>query len=527
MKRFKKLTALLVALAMMVALVPSVFAEETAATPKISTTADDTHTYSVYQILKGDVSGSTLSNVELGQNAELNEYTADDESEKKYTLEEFLNALTALGSNATDDEVLTVIDTYVTISGSPIKTVTKDSPAEVPAGYYRIVDQKGSIGDDDAYTKYITQVVGDITITRKTDKPSVEKKVYDDQYKSDDDFGTGYNDVADYDLGETHEYHLIGLIPDMTYYDKYTYIFHDTLSKGLTLDSESIKVYISDDKIWDENDLDVTSYFTKDVGEYDATDGTTFSVSVSNLKSVTGVKAEKYIIVKYTAKLNENAVIGGAGNPNNVYLEYSNNPNDGGQGTTTTPKDYVVVFTYTFKGTKVDGDDPETVLTTAEFKLQNTTEGSPDYGKWAVVDANGKLTGWSTDGTALKTTNGGTFTIIGLDAGTYKLRETTTPPGYNTMADKTLVITTNNKNTQSWNGEATVLENISLKIDDNTAEDGVVKTGTVSATIENYQGSTLPSTGGIGTTIFYTIGGIMVVAAVVLLITKKRMKTTK
>ncbi len=208
-------------------------------------------------------------------------------------------------------------------------------------------------------------------------------------------------------------------------------------------------------------------------------------------------------------ELNENAVIGAEGNPNKVYLEYSNNPNDSGEGdnnTGNTPEDIVIVFTYKVVVNKVDqAGNP---LEGATFELFKNVNGA-----------------WVSQGTCVAAANGDSFTASwkGLDDGEYKLVETVTPNGYNTMADVEFTVTANHEIV--WNGEGTAF--VSLSGDGLTGEVITSTTGTLSSDIVNQKGSELPETGGIGTTIFYAVGGALVLAAAVLFVTKKRMGTAE
>ena len=202
-------------------------------------------------------------------------------------------------------------------------------------------------------------------------------------------------------------------------------------------------------------------------------------------------------------------------------MEYSNNPNQGGNGDTgKTPEDKVIVFTYKLDVTKVDATDNNTKLENAEFKLHNAA------GKWATVNTEGRITGWvdsETDGAILKSNAQGHFEVIGLDHGTYYLKETKAPAQYNILANEVeFVINATTSNVQDWAGEADkALTAIEIKVGENTTT-GNKEQGSVGITVENKKGSQLPSTGGIGTTIFYVVGGILMVGAAVLLITKRR-----
>ena len=200
---------------------------------------------------------------------------------------------------------------------------------------------------------------------------------------------------------------------------------------------------------------------------------------------------------------------GGAGNPNTVTLTYSNDPNPGGTGTGVTPQDKVTVFTYRLVVDKVDeANDP---LPNAGFTLYK----KDSAGVWPTI----------------KTYAGGadtSFTFSGLDDGEYKLEESTVPTGYNKMEDLIFTISAEhdassaNPQLTSLNGATADGQIITLA---GTQQASVsLSTGTISATIVNKTGAVLPTTGGIGTTIFYVVGGLFAVFAAVMLITKRRMK---
>ena len=213
----------------------------------------------------------------------------------------------------------------------------------------------------------------------------------------------------------------------------------------------------------------------------------------------------------YTATLNEGATIGGAGNPNTVHLEYSNNLNQGGEGDTgKTSENKVTVFTFQLNIDKKDEkNQPLKGAGFTLYKYDADAEGE-EADKWSLV------------GTEIKGEDLTSFTWEGLDAGRYKLVESTTPSGYNTMEDIEFTITADLSNEPA---SVTAL-NVAVTENPNLAEQPVMSTdrdsGTISSTVVNESGAQLPSTGGIGTTIFYVVGGVLVVRAVVLLIAKRR-----
>ena len=505
MKHIKKLASLLLVLVMVFALATTAFAEETTYSITINNSAKD-HTYEAYQIFTGDLSGTTLSNIVWGSGvSEAGQTALGDAAAKAETLK----------TEADAKAFAKAVAPYLTTAAGSANTVTdgKYVISGLAAGYYLVKDQDGSLtGDADAYTEYIIKVVSDTTATPKSSVPTVEKKVKD----TNDSTGvtSDWQDSADYDIGDSIPFQLKAtLANNVSSYTTYKVVFHDTLSKGLTYNNDA-KVYIGGTET---NGFTVTATVNAD-------GTTTLTVSCDDVKAL-GAGNSSVITVEYTAKLNENAVLGSAGNPNEVYLEYSNNPNKSEKGnneTGETPKDVVIVFTYKTIINKVDSENKP--LTGAAFKLEKLIKGK-----------DGAADTWTTvkEFTVDETTT--SFTFSGLDDGQYKLTETKTPAGYNTIdpiyfvieathdvtADAPTLKTLNayltdangNKQTEMKDGESV---NIDLGTVDLTA-------GSITTTVVNKSGSELPSTGGIGTTIFYVLGGVLVLAAVVLLVTKKRM----
>ena len=219
------------------------------------------------------------------------------------------------------------------------------------------------------------------------------------------------------------------------------------------------------------------------------------------------VSADSKITVEFTAKLNEKAVIGSAGNPNEAKLEFSNNPYDE-KDHTSTPWDKVTVFTYKIIANKVN--EKGVALDGAGFTLYK-------YVKGEYVPVSNEIKGVTT------------FTFSGIDAGKYKLVETTVPTDYNKAPDLEFeVVATYDTNSadptltklEVKNSEGQVIsgENMTFTVNE--------KAGSVTTDVVNKSGTELPSTGGIGRTIFYVVGGTVMAAAAILLVVKRRMKNS-
>lgn len=484
MKAMKKLCAVVLSVIMAVVMaVPAFAAEET----YIITAPDNGHTYEVYQIFTGSYAEGILSNVKWGQNG--------TGTEGEAVSSEIITELT--GTTGSDTEKLAVISKYVNLESNEFGTVAAGGTLNVPGGYYLIKDVDGALeGKEDAYTHFIVEVVGNVTITPKADVPEFEKKVED----TNDTTGetSGWQDSADYDIGDKVPFQLKGTVADnYDDYKVYQFIFHDQESDGLTFDESSVKVYVDGNEI--------TTGFRV---ESPAADGHTFDVIFDDLKAISSVHNGSVITVEYESTLNENAVIGSAGNPNTANLEFSNNPNDEQGGETgETPDDKVIVFTFKTIINKVDGENKP--LTGAEFTLEKKIKEDTAEGgfHWEAVDV-------------VKNDAGTAFTFSGLDDGDYRLTETVTPAGYNTIAPIEFTITaehevvSDNPSLTSLNGNATTGE---IEFTPSVPD------GSLSADVVNQSGATLPETGGIGTTIFYLVGGLLVVGAGILLITRKRM----
>lgn len=373
----------------------------------------------------------------------------------------------------------------------------------IEQGYWMIADVT-SLSGNEANSLVMVNTMGqdNVTINPKTALPTVEKKVKDIEDSEDGDIKDNpWHDSADHDIGDTVPFKLTGTLPsNAQYYLSYTMIFHDQLSDGLTFDKDSVKVLMYDTKHKADVDTDLNDA-TKDVTDNfvvttdNLDDNCTFEVGCENVFSIEGVTKDTAFIVYYEATLNENAVIGSAGNPNEVYMEFSNNPY--GEGTGETEKDKVTVFTYKLVVNKTDSHGHK--LEGAGFTLYKKD-----------VAGNYNALGNELTGNAMTT-----FTWVGLDDGDYKLVETTVPAGYNKMSDIVFSVSAEHSETDG--------EPVLISLDGGLMGTGDITIGTIEEDIVNNTGTILPETGAKGTMWLITGSAILIIAAAVFMITRKKM----
>ena len=538
----KKLLSILLALTLILSMSAVALAAENGNTTMSITGSD--RVYNGYQLLtltvslKGDEhhpEGCDGNHTDDGYNYA---YSVNDKYRAILQAETFANAGASLwgankpadASGATDAQILEHLSKQSSDSGDTFGTLRSladriymaiktaglapdaediQDTASISQGYWMFADVTDLEGEYDANSLVMVDTKGesDITVTPKVAMPPIEKKVKDIEDSEDGDISDNpWHDSADHDIdGAAIPFKLTAAPPNnAAYYSTYELIFHDTMSAGLTLDKSSFKVYIYDSKYkadvdTDLNDhvADVTDYFT--ITTEGLTDGCTFEVSCKNILAIPGVHKDTAFVVYYEASLNENAVIGAAGNPNEVKLEFSNNPYE--EGTGLTEPDKVTVFTYQLTVNKTDSHGH--ALAGAGFTLykKNVTGEYVAIGDELKVDA---------DGNALTT-----FTWKGLDDGDYKLMETTVPEGYNALADVLFTI--------SAAHEETADDPKLLSLDGGLMGTGEVTTGIITKDIVNQTGTVLPETGAKGTFLLITASTMFVMIAVVFMVTRKKM----
>ena len=505
-KAMKKLMAALLAVAMVCAMAIPAFAAAGTEVPgsKVNVT---NHNFEAYQIFsaKLDSTKNKLSDVEWGEGVKGADLLAALKTAT--TLGDFGNCESASDVakilEAFSTEQATKFAAFVANGYLATTKIAGTGTIELPsAGYYLIKDVTEVEGEYDASNLTLLLVSGAETVTPqvKTDIPTLQKKVKD----KNDSAGTttDWQDSADYDIGDIIPYQLTATLGNVSNFDTYYVEFVDTMDHLTYRNITSVKV---GDK-------------TLSAGEYSSnwdSANKKLTVSIDNVKAF-GATNGSTITVEYTAILDSDAVLGSTGNPNEAYLVFSNNPNGDGKGKTAPDKN--IVFTYKVVANKVDQDG--IALPGAAFALYKKLPAVPTDGTSHIMEGDDAYA-------PVKELNVGengevedkkltTFEWTGIDDGEYMIKEIITPAGYNSIEPIKFTVTADHQ-----------IEADDPKLTELTGGDkftGSVDHSTLTIEIQNRMGSTLPGTGGIGTTIFYVVGGGLMVAAAILLITKKRME---
>ena len=472
MRNAKKLASLLLALAMLLTLSVNVFAAgETG-----SITIDNAvvgQTYTIYRILDLESYDKDNGAYAYKTNTAWAGFVSSESIKDKYLATNELGYVTwVAGADAAAFAKLAqkyAADNSIGNQGSTTATSTTVEFKNLPLGYYLVDSTMGTLCALDTTNP-------DVTMKEKNAAPTNEKKVEED---SNHRFG----DKNDADIGQTVNFK--STITAQA--GAQNYVFHDEMSAGLTFDSVT-GITLNGNAVGAAN----YTVKTTELGD-DCTFHVVFTQGFCNT-----LKGNDSIVISYTATVNENAVIGGEGNPNESKIEYG----ESGK-TTTTPPSQTKTYTWEFGVFKYEmKDGKETARSGAKFVLYKTEEEKTLY---AQADENYKITGWTEDKTLAKvfvSPDNGKFTISGLDSDTYYLEEIEAPAGYNVLKEPVTVTITN---------EGKV----------NVSEEN--PNGVTEVKVLNQTGAELPSTGGAGTTAFYVVGSVLVLAAVVLLVTRKRM----
>lgn len=571
MKRTKTLLCFLLAVVMTLALSTASFAAARTYTITVNNSNDSIsmvgNTYSAYKLFNVTYSDSkdayAYTVTDDFANFEYSYKTTENEQEvtKIVKGESLINYLASLANDSdaldTFAEVALKYATKNNIAAAGFVTAKNAATATInvpTAGYYLVAGSATSTADENQSVVAacaLTTTDPDATVTVKADVPSIDKNIVED----DDEVKANTASI-----GDKVEYKIDTAVPNMKGYEKYYFVIDDTMSEGLTY-NEDLTVKLGDSTLRENKDYTVTSTVN--------TDGTTSLKVVFKNFIQYKEKANTAITVEYSATINQNANLSATeGNTNDVTLTYSNNPNSSGTGdsdtpgegdaTGKTPTSETKTYVTGIQISKVDGQDTTKLLAGAKFQITGISqkivltnkemykaiEGEPAegtkvyymlkdgtytdveavtdksndkydsttqmYEKVSVVTKNTVATEINTVG---YTNAQGVLTFEGLSTGTYTITELVAPNGYNLLKDPVTITITDNATltNASWtvkNGDTALVAN-----DDNHF---VVQ-------VKNNKGTELPSTGGIGTTLFYVIGGLLVVAAGIILVTKKRM----
>ncbi len=659
MKKLAKVLSLALVLVMVLSLGGNAWADGHTITIKVPTNDKAAHTFNAYQIFTGtieqgdaaaadtftdetsgtsvypdrtlfnaqwgsaltgstDVGSKTLREsfvkrlVDTGNAAFAALVSQDGEGNKVYSTDaaDVAEAIGTIGDITGATDLSSLIARFIAYNNiHPIKTAGRTSGAEqvalteLPDGYYFIEDTVAS-GETKPYaiSRYILQLLSDVTLKSKTEVPSSNKKVDDKNDSSTSEDAVTWQDSADYDVGDTIPYKLTAFIPVNVFdtYDWYNLAFYDDMCEGLTFNSDAkVTAYQiagtipEDGRITKADRITGTALYLDDVdidaetknvdsaiGDSSYTNGNKYRFDLGNMLDYNGDyyldldnpplnATAAYVVVEvaYTATLNDNAKINAAGNPNKSHIEFSNNPNDN-SAKGTTPDDEVTVFTFKAVINKVDGNNQP--LNTAGFRFDKLlasykvtaedvankvyiVDGTKKYlldkpedgkaytktSKGAIIqveeakkdsDGNTAVTQTAFAANDLlenvyvtipldHTASTNVFTTHKIDAGTYQITETVTPDGYNPIEPFALELVATHSET-SDTPELTAVSAQGWTLNENWETEN--DTYTVTKNVVNRSGAELPSTGGVGTTLFYVFGSMLVIAAAVYFVTKKR-----
>lgn len=473
--------------------------------------------------LNGDAAGAPTTDAEIIDYITKNVASNDSTDATKVTARKFAETVRTKITS----------DPSITADKTTTKTESQDAQfTNMDQGYYLIVQTAAASADGNTMSQVILDTHGQSAtkVTVKKDSVSLTKKVQENQDGVDNPAADNWQDGADYNIGDMVPFQLTGTLPtDYANYNAYKYVFHDSASNGLTfnVNNAELKVYAVNGDTKTElkkaaDASDATGYNVIATG----LTGETFQVQFTNLKQAQAAESSETvtinkdtkIVVEYKAKLNNDAKRGAMGNPNEAWLEFSNDQYNTGEGSPTgkTPHDKVIVFTFDIVVNKYKNQvDAQHKLNNAGFTLYKSTDGT----SWTKAQ---ELKNDAND------TN--VFQFTGLDSGYYKIVETKVPDGF-TKADDLIFKVVATYVTDSATPGFTKLE---VQKIDGTVISGDGKTFTISAKdgsdnaqintdIVNKSGSQLPSTGGMGTVLLYVAGiAVFVLAGATLVMALRR-----
>ena len=478
MKKIKQILTTILVFILTFAGLPVVSADTTY-TIQLSGTSEG-HLYEVYHIFSGTLDASnTLTNIEWGPGVTGAGRTHfGDASDKAASLSGKQNDSAEAKAFAQE------LNQY--LSGAGVTNVKSQQGTTtisgLKPGYYLIKDRSDTLENKKghAYTSFMLQVAKDTTVAVKADVPTLTKQVQANGSQN-------YTAATEYRIGQSIPFQITATLPsNYADFPLYKFTIKDTIPVGMTYNND-VRVYLQEGG----TEKDISTFFPISYT------GNVITITPGDLKYVQGVKVSSKIVIRYTARLNDDAVMGALGNPNIANLTYSNNPNGNNSSTAETPDTKANVYTYQLKLNKVK--ENQEALAGAGFTLYK------------------KVNNQYTEIKKFKAGSDSTFDFKGLDSGDYKLVESTIPSGYNAMKD----IEFNISGTIDSTGDLTNLTATSATASFETD----VNTGIITLKVVNKQGALLPNTGGIGTTILYLVGTSLVLGAGLLYVVKKRVST--
>ena len=583
MKKTKRLAAAIAAMAMAFSMATMTSFATEQEDPKAATTtvkadsAASDHTFKAYPIFLGPVEDGTLLDAQVGATFTLDQIRTAAGITTEAELGDVLTVLEGIQSNS--DAALAFAKKLAANVGDNTAGGTlldKDGEA-LATGYYLILEKNGT--DNNVLTANILKVVGGetLTVSAKTDAPTLVKKVGEEKATLDNDYGASgdykFNDVADHSVTEVVPFKLFGTMPaNLASYDHYMYKITDTYDDGLTIDPATVVVKIDGTPVYTAAAAgSATNAAAHGLTVTAAANSGSIVVNFVDIKAY-GVTTDSVVTVEYSGCLNSEAQLAPVFyEENGAHLTYSKdfdsdvewtpysgttenpenptpsnpkfpdtpngstpekpNGDEEDENSNDTPEDKVILYTYKLEIKKTDGTNPITgdAAKAAEFTVKQGD-------KYIAVDELGTVSGFSDEEVKLNLDENGYLGIFGLDDGTYTVTEVTPPTGYKLPEDNsfTVTITGGIVTTQTWdnftdtsttydvNGQAIRIGGDDDQIVRNPEADD--EHGVFSLDVANAKIGDLPTTGGMGTKIFIIGGGSLALVSGVVLIAKKRSK---